>query len=170
MQNLHSSLEDGLGLGSLTATDATAILSAESGLGSISGEGSDFLGPLPPLPLGLGAGAGFGNMGNLSALLERSASRNSYSPAMSDSGISMDNNSNGSAGGLNLGNMPGAMADLAKYGGLNMNGQGGLNLGQQGLAGLGNLNSLLGLSGLGNTTRVMTPTTPEPSMSYDKLN
>ena len=68
---------------------------------------------LPPVVGGGGAGRGG---------VERSLSRSSYSPAMSDSGISVDAGSSGSGSNQSLANL----AALAKLGAVNVNGHGAL--------------------------------------------
>lgn len=64
--------------------------------------------------------AGLTNMGHGLPFIERSISRNSYSPALSDSGISMDAVGNGSAANQSVFNI----GALAKFGQFGVNAQG----------------------------------------------
>ena len=83
---------------------------------------------IPSLPLGGMSGDAISSMAGLassSALAtDKSSSRNSYSPAMSDSGISLDAGSSGTAGQPSPPQGPVNIVALAKLGTVNVNGQG----------------------------------------------
>ncbi|KAK2163597.1 hypothetical protein NP493_1453g00037 [Ridgeia piscesae] len=91
---------------------------------------------------------------------ERSSSRSSYSPAMSDSGISVDTGSSSSGSTQSVINL----SALSKLGTLNVNGQGQITFDGQVIPGL-NVNNASGLT-LG--TRTQTPT-PTPSQGLTSL-
>ncbi|XP_074650430.1 protein meiotic P26-like [Tubulanus polymorphus] len=85
-----------------------------------------------------------GSMGSgIAAITERSLSRSSHSPAMSDSGISLDASSGGSGSNTPLVNL----ATLARLGTVNINPQGQITLNGQVLPGL-NLNNVTGIQSI----------------------
>ncbi len=87
----------------LSSTTVTGASIADVSAHTINSIASSLPGILP--------GAGVPSGGTMTTLTERSASRNSYSPSMSDSGISVDASSNSS------GNNP-AAASVGKTGNL----------------------------------------------------
>jgi len=125
-------------LSGMPADLAASIVTSLSGLGLHGGA------------MGMGGG-GPGGLGHGSAI-ERSMSRNSYSPAMSDSGISVDAASSCSTTGgtvVGSGHSPvgHSLAMLSKFGNIGVNAQGQITVNGQPVPGL-TLNSLTaGLTG-----------------------
>ncbi|KAK2170524.1 hypothetical protein LSH36_2g03012 [Paralvinella palmiformis] len=138
-----------LTLPNMATTAAAAISSIAAGIAGISAQTMQSI------------ASSIQNLPNV----ERSSSRNSYSPAMSDSGISVDAVSNSSGN-----NQTGiSLSSLAKLGTVSVNDRGQITLNGQVIQGL-NINNVTGLPPpVIASNRVVTPTTPVPEHSLANI-